>query len=80
MTYYFESSNHKQRLNKKLLMHAQSVVQKLLKFVKIWQSYSQMYTPTFHEQHKAGVSNTRPAGRMPPAKLFCAARDHVHEV
>jgi len=28
---------------------------------------------------KPGVSNTRPAGRMRPAKLFCAARGHVHE-
>ena len=24
--------------------------------------------------------NTRPAGRMRPAKLFCAARGHVHEL
>ena len=27
-----------------------------------------------------GVSSTRPAGRMRPAKLFCAARSHVHEL
>jgi len=27
-----------------------------------------------------GVSNTRPAGHMQPAKLFCAARGHVHEL
>ena len=29
---------------------------------------------------RPGVSNTRPAGRMRPANLFCAARDHVHEL
>ena len=28
---------------------------------------------------RAGVSNTRPAGRMRPANLFYAARGHVHE-
>ena len=27
-----------------------------------------------------GVSNTRPAGHMRPAKLFCAAHGHVHEL
>ena len=29
---------------------------------------------------KPGVSNTLPVGRMRPAKLFCAARGHVHEL
>ena len=31
-------------------------------------------------QYTAGVSNTRPTGRMRPTKLFCAARGHVHKL
>jgi len=30
---------------------------------------------TMHQVYKPGVSNTRPAGRMWPARTFCAARD-----